>query len=240
MKTFTCALLVAVTAVLFSCDKKNDGWPIPTGKSVIMPLNVGNMWEFVDSAFSGGVYNWSDTSRLTITGEKDISYDGKTYHVYYWTWGMPPYTDCSYFVSNESDGLNMFGGTNGTEDFILTRSLSYKYPVKAGDFWDCYDIMYSSYGTFYLADTIQKQCTSKDTIYHTSVGNYSCIEYRQNGYYSKSLFLLSGRIPGSANEPDYTSEVFVYYKPALGYVGLVNKANGVVTYKKTLITYHVD
>jgi hypothetical protein len=240
MKTSAMALLILAIALLCSCDKKNDGVPSPIGHSVIIPLKVGNFWEFVDSAFTAGEYSWSDTSRVTITDEKDVSLNGKTYHVFYWTWGMPSYDYCSYFVSNESDGFNMFGGTNGTDDFVLTRSLFYKYPVKAGDIWDFYDVMYGSYATFYLADTIQKQCTSKNAIFNTFVGSLSCIEYMQNGYYSKSLFFLSGRMPGSAKELPSASELFIYYKPDLGYVGLVNKANGMVTYKKTLLTYHVD
>jgi hypothetical protein len=241
MKTFTSVVLILVVALLGSCKKKNDGEPAPTGHSAIMPLTVGNYWEFIDSTFSNNKVVSVDTTRISIINSKNITYQGKSYHVYFWNWDVVGIANMSFFASNESDGLYFFGGTNGKEDFIMTKSLNYKFPVQVGETWDCIDVGYSpSDSTFEILDTLQIECVSINTAFKTHAGEFSCYAYHVIPSSSKSMSPFLTGLYGIASPDNYAVDYTAYLKPGFGYIGSITKSNGVVTGKKTLLSYHLN
>lgn len=241
MRNYLFTVLVLTVVVFCSCSKKNGQGPAYMGNSVIMPLKVGNYWEFIDSAFSDKKVVSVDTTRITITNSKNITYQGKSYHVFFWTWNVVGIQNMSMFVSNESDGLYFFGGTNGKEDFILTKSLNYKYPVKAGETWDCFNIGYFPFdSTFAILDTSQIECVSINTLFRTNAGEFTCFAYHQQPSSSRTVSILFSGSPGSGSPGNFAIDFTAYLKPDLGYIGSVTKTNGVVTRKTTLLSYHLN
>lgn len=226
--------------IVASCDDQTDD---AASGSVIMPLKVGNYWTFVDSSFDDvGAFIEADTSTLSITGKKTIEYGGASYEVFLWTW-ITYGSDHSWLMGNGDGGLYLFGGTSPKGDYILTKSLSIKYPAETGDEWEEYNVMYSSLdSSFSISDTSLTSCTSTDAVLPSPLADFICYRYEYSETFDVSKVMLNAAV-GSGNQNAgfgknrATTTVKLYYAPGIGYVGLVDEMDGIITYKKTIIAY---
>jgi hypothetical protein len=223
--------------IVASCDDQTDD---AASGNVIMPLKVGNYWTFVDSSFDDtGVFIEADTSTLSITGKKTIAYQGQSYEVYLWTWTSYG-ADHSWLVWNGEDGLYLFGGTSPKGDYVLTKSLSIKYPAETGDEWEEYNVMYSSLdSSFSISDTTVTACSSLDAALASPLGNLSCYTYEYSEDFGAAKNIISGLCgtPAELLKGNAITTVTLFYIPDIGYVGLTDETGGVITYKKTIIGY---
>jgi hypothetical protein len=230
-------LTMTFLAILCSCTKKNE----QTNNSVIMPLKVGNYWEYIDSTFSNIGFTYSDTSRLTISGSKIISFEGMSYHVFLWTWNSPYFQNSSFYVSNETNGLYFYGGTNGHRDFVLTKSLNCKFPVQAGELW--YSTEFSYNGTdssIFIVDTVQMQCASSNSVFKSKIGNTNCYSYQYTRTLPKILNQVFVGSSGFKDTGGFSTVNTLYYSPNIGYIGSIQTLDGIISFKKTLLSYHLN
>ncbi|HEY4612495.1 MAG TPA: hypothetical protein VII11_05895 [Bacteroidota bacterium] len=215
--------IVFLVLFVLSCEKNDN--PVGDDKAdVIMPLTVGNQWSFIDSTFStSGAFVRRDSSRLGITGTTSIQYGGATVQVFQWNWfniqtGVAD--PWKWLTCNEPDGRYVYGGQSAKGTFVLSKSLSEKFPVTVGDTWLRYNIITTGDSTFKVRDTLLMRCTALEEPFNTSAGTLKCIVY----YYQQPP-----TIPGTV-----IRDQWLYYVPNLGYVGLVGRQNGVVVFKKTI------
>jgi hypothetical protein len=236
MKKFILFFLISIVT---SCDDQTDS----TVSGVIMPLKVGNYWTFVDSSFDdAGLFIEADTSTLSITGKKTIEYGGASYEVYLWTW-ITYGSDHSWLAANGDGGLYIFGGTSVKGEYILTKSLSIKYPADSGDEWEEYNVMYSSMdSSFRISDTTVTTCSSLDAVLASPLGNLSCYTYEYSEDFGAAKNIFSGfrGTPAELMKRNAITTVTLFYIPDIGYVGLTDETNGVINYKKTIIGYLAD
>ncbi len=222
MKKIIYLLLLAV--VFVSCSKTPT--PTPEKKTVIQPLGTGFTWEYSDSTFSKtGQLIKVGKSQLGITGKITKQFEGKSTDMYFWNWfdeTTQQYKNPKWLCNNEEGGFYYFGGMADSVLYIFEKTLSVKYPAKVGDTWEKinYGIVQSNSVTaFHKQSTSKIVCKSVDTLFQTGKGKIECYKYQ--------LF-----------NPSYnTSEVYVLYAPNIGFVGYVKKTNGVVVYKKSLVSY---
>ncbi len=235
MKLSHCVYLFLTLVIMISSCKKNSEQTSNSpgnATSVLIPLKTGNYWDFIDSSFNNGVFTSADTSRLTITGTKQVSYQGKDYTVWFWSWYKQSQSPC-WFVNNESDGLHFYGGKLDSVDYFLTKNLSYKFPVQAGETWKQVSVTYS--GTkFYLGDTLPTKCLSTSYSFKTKIGVLSCIEFQYTRPALKKKTVAGLQFTGNDQGSSLATEVTLFYKPDMGYVGYISKVNGLITFTKTL------
>lgn len=209
-------VLMGGTLLLESCLTSGDKSPSP----VIIPLSVGNYWEYVDSTYSStGAFIKADTSRLAIRGDTTIQYQGQGVHVFYWHWTTSP--DADWLVRNDGDGLYFYGGRTSKGVFLLGKSLNEKFPASAGDSWQKPEYIYQTGDSaFSVPDTVTVQCVATDSMFATGAGVFKNYVYT----YSRKTVLT----------PAVTE---LYYAPNKGFIGSIARTNGVVTFKKTLRSY---
>lgn len=233
------SILLFLIVIITSCDDKTDSQV----SGVIMPLKVGNYWTFVDSSFDdAGLFIEADTSTLSITGKKTIEYAGTLYEVYLWTW-ITYGADHSWLAWNGDDGLYLFGGTTTNQDYILTKTLSVKYPAEISDQWEKYNVTYSSMdSSFRISDTTVITCSSLDAILASPLGNLSCYTYEYSEDFGAAKNIFSGfrGTPVELMKGNAITTVTLFYIPDIGYVGLTDETGGVINYKKTIIGYLAD
>ncbi len=225
--------------IVASCDETTDD-AVPGG--VIMPLKVGNYWTYVDSSFDdAGVFIEADTSTLGITAKKTIEFGGLSYEVYLWTW-ISYGTDHSWLAWNGDGGLYIFGGTSPKGDYVLAKSLSIKYPADVNDQWEEYNVSYSSMdSTFWISDTSITTCSSQDAVLVSPMGNLTCYAYTYSEDFGMDKIVHSSILGHSRlSKPKALTTVTLYYVPDVGYVGLTDETNGIITFKKSVIDYHAD
>ena len=225
MKKIIYLLLLAV--IFASCAKTSDT-PDPTQNKevVIQPLGVGYTWEYSDSTFSEtGQLIKVEKSQLGITGKITKQFEGKATDMYFWNWfdeTTQQYKNPKWLCNNEEGGFYYFGGIADTIPYIFEKTLAVKYPAKVGDTWEKinYGIVQSNNVTAFRKQSTSKiVCKSVDTLFQTGKEKIKCYKYQLfNPYYN-------------------TSEVYVLYAPNIGFVGYVKKTNGVVVYKKSLVSY---
>jgi len=230
-------LILLIVSSFCSCSKKSE----QSNNSVIIPLKVGNYWEFIDSSFNNSVFTYSDTSRLTISGSQTISFNGTNYQVFLWTWNIPYFQNSSYFVSNESNGLYIYGGTNGHRDFVLSKSLSNKFPVNAGELWYHSELGYKGIdSSIYIIDTVQVQCISINSAFNSKKGIINCYSYQFIRTIPRSLRPILAELSGFKDTGDFSTVNTTYFNPNIGYIGSIQTINGIITFKKTLLSYHLN
>jgi len=226
-KIFTISVICILSMI--GCEKKdNPTEPDDKAADTIMPLKVGNFWNFVDSTFADdGTFLSEDYSKLSISGKELINYNGKQIEMFYWNWyDMDEYIprDAKWLVTNESNGLNFYGGKYLNANFVFTKTLSIKFPVAAGEIWQKINYSYSSEEqSFYISDTSDITCVSVNQNFQTGSGKFSCYvyHYKSNSFYGPS-------------------DTYVYYAVNIGYVGLITKYNNTIIYKKTMTGYSLQ
>jgi hypothetical protein len=223
--------LFIITILVSSCEKKGNDTitGVINTSSTIVPLVVGNQWEYIDSTFSTTGPPHVDSSKLGITGKISISYQGQSVEVFYWNWydnktNHPQ--DYKWLGKSESDGYYVYGGASSKGVYVLTRALSQKYPLSVGDTWMRPNVTARADSTFYIADTSLYRCVSVNQELKTAAGTFSACVYT----YQRT------RTVGSVVT---VIDTYLYYVPSIGYVSLLEKQNGVITYRKLLRSYRV-
>ena len=215
---------------------------------VIVPLAVGNYWEYIDSTFFNDTLFVVDTAKLGITGKINIEYQGNNYDVFYWNWfntniNPPQPEPTKWLIRNQADGLWEYGMLNDT-DTLLLQNLSLKFPVNIGDTWPI--MAYSITDTnISVSDTLTMECLDIDKEYITPSGTFQCYVYKYQWVILKSY---KGNFihPFNHNDPIYnhpytksdTFSVLGYFAPNVGLVG--QEANlGAFKTKRYLNSYYI-
>ena len=216
--------------------------------NVIVPLTVGNYWEYIDSTFYNDTLFVVDTSKLGITGELNIEYQGNNYDVFYWNWfntnTIPPQPEPNkWLIRNEADGLWEYGMLINT-DTLLLQNLNLKFPANIGDSWPimAYFVTDTSIS---VGDTLTMECLDTDKEYTTPSGNFQCYVYQYQLEFLKSPeanyilpFKETEIFHNSQNAVPDTFSVLGYFAPNVGLVG--QEANlGTFKTKSYLSSYYL-
>jgi len=210
---------------------------------VIVPLAVGNYWEFADSTIIEDTLIFIDTSMVGITGKQNIEYQSNNYEVFYWNGfdmntNPPEPQPMKWLIRNQSDGLWEYGMLNDT-DTLLLQNLTLKFPANIGDSWPimAYVITDTSIS---VGDTLTMECIDTDQEYITPAGTFNCYVYQ---YVSNNLSNLFERftLPSfffkrfqSRIATNFTVKLF--FSPNVGLVGS-ESGNELVTTRSYLISY---
>ena len=237
------AFIFSLTTVLLLLNQ-----PVIGQNDVILPLAIGNYWEFIDSTFSNDTLFVVDTSKVGITGKLDIEYQGNNYEVFYWNWfdmntNPPQPVPRKWLIRNEPDGLWEYGMLNDT-DTLLLQNLTMKFPANIGDSWPimAYIITDTSIS---VGDTLMMECIDTDQEYITQSGTFQCYVYRYEWIFLKSYkanfvypseFIES--IYNSQNTKSDTFRVLSYFAPNVGFVGKEYRLGSFKT-KSYLISYEL-
>jgi hypothetical protein len=233
-RTRTLAAVAAALLLSAGCGSRwNSPVIAPIQVNPIVPMAVGNRWTYVDSTFATGTGQLQsvDSSRVEITGREDIRYQGVVCEAYDWTWTNPANgspDDFSFVVGTAPNGIYEYGGRSSSGLFMPGRLLELRYPVYLNDSWTAHEILhYASRG--FVDTTYTYQCSAPDTLLRTPAGMLRCVEYLYTYFFFYS------------NDPlhSHRSELFIYYRPGVGYVGFVQKLDGVVTASKRLRSYRL-
>ena len=167
-------VIIVMLALSLACeDKGSDPNPNPSSPDVIIPLAVGNYWEFQKIYYDSlGNPTGYDTLRATICNSADLN--GRT--VYFWSWTEGSW---SWLYANLSDGLHVFGNAEYDSlipyDSLGTNYVSNKYPGVVGD-----STFYPEYGFWII--------TSTSRIKETHAGTFDCYEYTTYEYCGSDEF----------------------------------------------------
>lgn len=206
------------------CDKDTN--PINDDNNnfnSIMPLKVGNSWTFIDSAFTDiGNFVRADTTKLKIIDKTNISYQGKIIEAYYWNWidmsnGQP--FEISSLCANDNDGFHFYGGRYLDSNIVLGKFLFLKFPTAVGEIWTNLELSFRSDSLFYIADTNIVTCISLNEKLEAGQDTIDCYVFTFQKSYS--------------NEID---DHYLYFAKNIGYIGYIIKVNGIIRYKKSLIS----
>lgn len=221
------AYLIVSIFIVLSCKKADDESEI--AQDTIQPLGVGYYWEYIDSTFSEtGLLVNVDTSRLGITGKSVINYKEEELELFYWNWydnDLQEYRNFKFICNNGEEGFYFYGGMTDEKTYILGKTLNIKYPVKINDSWNRVEYVYtersdSSY--FFISDTITIVCDAVNELFMTATGGLNCYRYHNTQEMGEDV-----------------EDIYFYQALDIGYVGYVRKWNGVIRYKKTLLSYNL-
>jgi len=193
---------------------------IPDQNSVIVPLQVGNWWQ----------YKYSDSSirTLKIDGASVVEFEGKDYDVFHWRWyeGVNPISP-TYLVQNNEAGLFILGHVYDDE-ITFTPSIELRYPVSVGEQW------YGSSGDFYTSMTIGESITVPAGTFNCNRYNWVYADKTEDASNAWSLFVPLSHKPDGADLEKATQSVMV--SPDMGVIGLESPV-GTSYYK--LVTFNL-
>lgn len=211
---------------MVGCSKNDDNNDVSDNSSkVIMPLGVGYTWDYIDSTFtSAGKVESVDSSRLVITG---YVYD--SIKAYLWTWydfHSKTYNDVSELINTNDKGFVDYGFMYNNVRYFNNNKNNYlylKYPVNLNDKWQSFSIGYSINDRKVTThpDTVSLTCTSINKKLHTKAGDFDCYVYTSS----------------ETNSEGNVIEQSMYFAPNIGYLGFIQKENGIVFSKKLLKSY---
>jgi len=200
----------------------------------IMPLAVGNQWDYVTYWITdeGGIIEGlTDSLRTEITGDTIVNYEGLCYHVSLITTIYLPSSEArenSWYYWNGEDGLYSMGGISDY-DTLIGKVLELKYPVVAGDSWAVPNLVYHiDDREFYYKDNQVFTCISTDAEFETPVGTFTCYKYH---------FRMS---PAEDVLEDW--DIYDYYVPGIGKVGQIIRSSldNEIKWKSVLYSYKIN
>ena len=170
-RIYLIVLLALSISIIFSCSDTTEPEP---EEQVIMPLVIGNTWEYEYQEVLLWVYNdslhidvYKDTVFNEVTYRRIVEYEGFLLAVYYYdysSWG-----DHSYLYRNEDLGLVSYGSVDEDDGEISFYSEPYLialFPAMVGDLWK----QYSSDNYIYECVEINEQVT-------VPAGTFNCYVY---------------------------------------------------------------
>jgi hypothetical protein len=199
--------------LLISCSDNSTNNPV---EKQIVPTALGNVWVYRDSIFdlSGTIV---DTISGKITATRQVTIGGINYSLFTQSeYDVPDSAAILINIDNESDGLYVYGGNTDSSQ-LLYRNLLLKYPVTAGDQWQCVYHYYKHENGCFHHDTSQVTCIGTSVEYITPAGSFSCIEY---------MYQVSPTI-----------QVIEYYVPNIGLIAALTKLSDTVYSKREILSY---
>ena len=94
-------LFLSVIIFLFSCSKSNNNSTPPTKSDGLLPLSVGNFWQYIKTSYdSTGAVTGTSTDEIDITGQITVS--GVTYYQQRQT-SITNINSASFFINLDSN-----------------------------------------------------------------------------------------------------------------------------------------
>ena len=148
--------LILLTIFVYSCS---DNGTNPTDTSVLMPLKIGNTWEYV--GFYPGETG-TETTNYSMTVDSEIEFMGETHYQlkYFSLETKESFISPAYFI-NTSYGYEIISKDDVDGTIYKTR---FKYPAVKGD-------------TISIDDSSIFFVESIDTLITTPAGKFKCIKY---------------------------------------------------------------
>ena len=161
-------------AILFPLSCTDLGTPPSPEPTALIPLAVGNHWEYVDSMFfrTDSVHVYTESCSVA------------NLHTIFWNRDSVAVYDFRITISfpdgsaeggggdykNTADGLFLYAlnsfDTTGQHDY---KSLLLKYPLQVGDTWERFD----------FDVTFLRRCMSTDTVIVTPFRRFHCYQIRE-------------------------------------------------------------
>ncbi len=148
--------LILLAIFVYSCGDNGNN---PTDSSVLMPLKIGNYWEYYSNYF---YTSSTDSAAYRLTVDSEIEYNGENQMQlrYFNIFTNATFLTPSYY-KNEPNGLRITSRYLGM-DYIMV----FKYPVSKGE------IISEDENTKFYVDSI-------NVVYTTLAGKFNCIKYVQ-------------------------------------------------------------
>jgi hypothetical protein len=206
-------LVAAVVLVTCSEDEETPTQPEPTG--VLVPLTVGNTWEYIDTMYTGG--NNGTVSTIVVTADTTVTVGTTDYDCHVWRWHGGMFSEpTDYLVRNESNGLwNL--GVMCPSDAQFFRVMWAKYPASTADTWSK-TFAGCVFGSV-MAIPGDADFVESGYSYATPAGTFSCYRYHE-------------RYVGPS-----TVDVYYYIVPDIGVVGMETFSDGALSTQKWLTSY---
>jgi hypothetical protein len=173
----------------------------------ILPLAVGNTWNYIDSIYEGDAMLRLDSLRVSITGTRTVTASSGLQTVYLWNvhnaQSMP--SALQLWLQNRADGNHTVGAEQESASFV-DESMHVKYPATASERYPIHFLSFTSEGTgdgarlVPVIDTLEGEVVSVSQTCVTPAGVFACVHYR-------------GWRPGNVLHADS------WYAPGVGWLG---------------------
>jgi hypothetical protein len=216
-------LTAVLLFALLNCSDDDNPVSGQPGPKVIWPLEVGNTWEYADTAGATGQQQQIFSSRIMVTARTVVSVDTVLYDAYavVSTDSLTMEPTKQYMNNDELNGLWNYGVVCGV-DSMMVRFLHAKYPVEVGDQFAKAFIMCAPGGSFGGFGTGTVTCVHTDTTYATPAGTFSCVLYHE--IYNPPFF--------------GESHVYTFIAPNVGMVAQ-EITSDLLSWKKILTSYTI-
>ncbi len=192
--------LLIFLAIMLPLSCEDLGTESPEDTNSLLPLTIGNTWEYVDSLFLANDsvhvhhYTWS------VVGKTTIFTGGDSLQVCIFRIRFPDGNSYDYFYRNNPDGLTRYLPYYSDGDRYL-KTLLVKYPMHVGDTWK------EDQGDYYNL----LRCVSTDTPIATNWRVFHCYQVRYDspygGGYEDSFYSYRfGQVAGFARHPGWSSK----------------------------------
>lgn len=183
----------------------------------LMPLSVGNYWEY-DFTYLEVL---KDTIRYEVVKEIQVPWVDTTYTAYAFNLVPFPPGEVEYYwlFRNGKAGLYQMGGIADT-DTLFTQFVDKPWPAEEGQTWEIPRLSFSRDNLkFYISDTLHVILVDTDREVETPAGKFECYVYKltvSNGedvianwdyfmYYSPGIGLVA-QISATENDPNDIKE----------------------------------
>jgi len=187
------------------------GEPEPRPPAPIIPLAVGNTWNYTDSIYddtAGGAPARLDSLRIRVMDTLTVSVSGIARRAYLWnvheqTGNMPG--ALSLWLENRANGNYTLGAQQDSASFTF-ETLHLKHPAAAGDRYPLHFLSFTAADTgngpqlIPVVDTLEALVVSVDETCVVPAGTFRCVHYR-------------GLRPGNVVHADS------WYAPGVGWLG---------------------
>ncbi len=195
------------TPIIDTLEVCKDTTLIPLNTNELLPLTVGNWWEYELQTFIYGGDN--DTTILINYGVQQIKekhyslYNCCLYETVVYDRGFGGSENWLYW--QDSTGVYSLGGFSDV-DSLINKSLISKYPVEKGESWMSQNVYFDKLTRkFVYGDSIKYTCVSINKEFDTPIGKISCYVF----YYRTDI---ASDVIGFYDTYDYIS-------PGIGLVG---------------------
>jgi hypothetical protein len=175
---------------------------------MIVPLAVGNTWDYTDSIYEGDAPVRLDSLRVSIAGSRRVNIGGVNQKVFLWNvheqTGNTP-SPLSVWMQNRQSGNYTMGAQQDTASFSF-ETLHLKYPSLAGERYPIHFLSFTTTGAdsslryIPVIDTLEALVVNPSDTCITPAGTFPCVHYR-------------GLRPGGIIHADS------WYAPGIGWLG---------------------
>ena len=171
-------ILIAILLFVFSCNGNDNITEIDSSEIIvdgneIMPLAVGNLWEYRE-------YEYQDTKllaerkvKIEVLDKIFVDVEGKKIEVYKLResriFEENNINEIYFILRNENDTIYWYGHSLKNDDeYYINKTVYVKYPIEVGESW-IQD--HGDYKNYY-------SCESIDDIVKLKGNNYKCVRIR--------------------------------------------------------------